>query len=687
MCGNKTNQSQAQTHLAQCCAATSAEDSLLALLCDPALGSASGCHASCVSASAVKPASPSPSLSLEMHSPAFTTSPDWPAVDSFDGDWRVFRHPQNQITNAIPLRTGTSSFTQFSLTHHPDFISSLSLFNSLSDGDALPLGTNFQVPTNGLDFFKMSSFGIPSPATTNVAVASSNPRSAPASSNVASPAVDGALAEILFSPSPSSFTSFSPNEFSFGTPFAPAMMDAASASSFSSVDASSSVFSSTAGNGSPAGVDALNWLNSLAAQTTIQALNPSASSKTSPSLGKGNRVTGVSSVYDCRVAGTKQTVEQPAFCNVCASPIATMVLRGSLDAFDAGYLVDITCDSCQTRASPVSPRGTPGSDTLSLKFVQSRKRARKVNEGGKAVHCDVCQTHVGSGGVQVFDDTSAKRACSNLNTAPSKSRKSAFSVEVVCAPCRDSYGFCTECGGGGKYRTGKYRPFALFADGRRTCSLPHFRLGDTKARHSFAAATPHSLAEAKVLFMDAFVSAHATPKMMASPAAPYRTLDAIHAAALSAWSKEESRVWSASVPQYISFAAIPKSSRKKARSNVSVSAEDVHMAFLTAEHAHGVLVIKQLASKVSATAQNASLVLEMVRAAVAALPAGSVQHVLVSSTVLAPGHCEKLGVVAVDTYLGKVPADSAALYVRQRAVEEMFIREGEVFVVGAGALF
>ncbi|RKO89332.1 hypothetical protein BDK51DRAFT_30692, partial [Blyttiomyces helicus] len=39
--------------------------------------------------------------------------------------------------------------------------------------------------------------------------------------------------------------------------------------------------------------------------------------------------------------------------------------------------------------------------------------------------------------------------------------------------------FCTACGGGGRFRTGKWRPRELFLVGRKTCSLQHERLGPT----------------------------------------------------------------------------------------------------------------------------------------------------------------------------------------------------------------
>lgn len=58
----------------------------------------------------------------------------------------------------------------------------------------------------------------------------------------------------------------------------------------------------------------------------------------------------------------------------------------------------------------------------------------------------------------------------------------AFGTEVICSWCRDKYGFCTECGGGNRFRTGKWRPLQLFEENRRTCKFSHTRIGKTPVR-------------------------------------------------------------------------------------------------------------------------------------------------------------------------------------------------------------
>ncbi|KAI8841179.1 hypothetical protein BJ741DRAFT_661845 [Chytriomyces cf. hyalinus JEL632] len=592
------------------------------------------------------------------NAPSPALSPDWALSDSFDAALNSFS-PNN-------FQFGTP-FDAASMYVDP----ALSLFGSAGPFNNVPSKASHgssSLSTPGDDF--LSAWGTPAAsASVDVAATWSSSSSVAAGNNV-SPLADAGSAN--FSSAPSDFDFLS----SLGTPF-PALMDVASASSGVSAVAGNNVLASLAGDGFSSN---LSWLDQFAPSSV------SASPAPVKAPSSGNRVTAVSSSFESRVSGIKQTVEHPAFCKVCNAAVATMILRGHVDSFVSSYLIDVTCDSCATLVSPCSsPSSSPSPDATSLKIVQSRKRARKVNEDGKAVHCDVCHKHVASGGVQVSSEDSSKRHCTGTIL---KGRKDAFSVEVVCADCRSCFGFCTECGGGGKYRTGKYRPFELFQDGRRTCNLPHFRLGDTKATHTVVSASADSLAAAKTLFVDAFMSLHATPKQMCAVGSAYSSVAAIQQAAEQSWNAEQSRIVSSLSAQYVAFASIPKSSRKKARATAPSTSDsaEVQMAFLTAESSNGVLEVKQVASKVSAS-QNASLIVDMVRNTLGALPAGSVQHVLVSSSMLSPAQCEKLGVVSVDTYLSKMPVNASSFYVRQRALDELLGGKGELFVAAAASVF
>ncbi|KAJ3125048.1 hypothetical protein HK100_011014 [Physocladia obscura] len=97
-----------------------------------------------------------------------------------------------------------------------------------------------------------------------------------------------------------------------------------------------------------------------------------------------------------------------------------------------------------------------------------------------------------------------------------------FSVSLICNSCHTKYLFCSECGGGGKSRTGKYRPRALFPANRRTCSLPHIRIGTTPVSHRVIEAplSSNNKDDAMVLdgvrdvFFDCLVSLYAVPGVL-----------------------------------------------------------------------------------------------------------------------------------------------------------------------------
>ncbi|KAJ3011404.1 UNVERIFIED_CONTAM: hypothetical protein HDU68_001683 [Siphonaria sp. JEL0065] len=686
-------------------------ETFMALLSSPAAGSSGATSGTC--------GSDSRSLGVPTLRHGFTPSPSIPSMDSptdftpeislfdssFDASFSSASPTDFDILSSFGTPFGMPAITNgFSLS-----FGSVDLFNNVglqaTNGStaatakaSAPLASGAasfsSAFPSGFDF--VSTFGTPfdgSMMDVPIYTLSNDNSSVIGSNNVSSPAVNGSLAEIMFSPN---FSTSSPNDFSsFGIPF-PASSDVPSALSNNndSVVGNPNICFS-AGSGS---LDSLNWLDSLAVATSVapakksKAVKASRASAPSPALfvvSKGNRETAVSSVYTSKISGNKQAVEHPCACKVCGVALATMILRGSIDSLLSGYLIDVTCAACTLAGA--APSASPAPEIPNLKIVQSRKRARKVNDNGKAVHCDVCQAHIGSGGVQVIDADANKRFCGESGVATRKS--DSFTVEVVCTGCRDHFGFCTECGGGGKYRTGKYRPFELFQEGRRTCSLPHFRLGDTKATQSFAAVSAQAadpLAEAKVIFADSFMAHHAVPKEMTGPNAAFPTTAAIRQSADALWSKEEERIASSyALGQYVAFASIPKSSRKKARTAAgpgSSESSEIQMACFTAEHSasQGVLEVRQVATRVT-VAQSSTLLVDMIRNAVACLGFGSVQHVLVSGAVLTPAQIEKLGAVSIDAYLATIPMSAGSIYLRQRAVEESLVG-AELFVVAAGRL-
>ncbi|KAJ3173496.1 hypothetical protein HDU88_002582 [Geranomyces variabilis] len=88
--------------------------------------------------------------------------------------------------------------------------------------------------------------------------------------------------------------------------------------------------------------------------------------------------------------------------------------------------------------------------------------------------CDVCKRVGAVGGVREGD------ASSSSSLSLSSSWKGVgFAVEFNCAGCMGKYALCSDCGAGGKFRSGKWRPSQLFMPGRATCSLSHTRLTKT----------------------------------------------------------------------------------------------------------------------------------------------------------------------------------------------------------------
>ncbi|KAJ3326928.1 hypothetical protein HDU76_012500 [Blyttiomyces sp. JEL0837] len=86
----------------------------------------------------------------------------------------------------------------------------------------------------------------------------------------------------------------------------------------------------------------------------------------------------------------------------------------------------------------------------------------------------------------------------NLDDGVLAKRGLPFTVEIVCASCRVKY----ECGGGGKFRTGKYRPVELFPNNRRTCILSHARISDTQQIYRVFSGTTLVLSQNKALLAE-----------------------------------------------------------------------------------------------------------------------------------------------------------------------------------------
>ncbi|KAJ1553656.1 hypothetical protein HK405_007295 [Cladochytrium tenue] len=183
----------------------------------------------------------------------------------------------------------------------------------------------------------------------------------------------------------------------------------------------------------------------------------------------------------------KRVEEGRGLCRVCGRDMGAIFLHGKDSEFDAPYVADVVCRACHDPqqgglAVPATPGGTAGPDAPaavaarpppvgSAAFTASVRNSRRFlyRAGGphKPIRCDACHGRFGYGGVRLL-------GTSDSDLAPWIDP--AFQVEYICKNCHDNFRVCTDCGSGGKFRTGKWRPVEFFSEGR-VCNLHHIRLG------------------------------------------------------------------------------------------------------------------------------------------------------------------------------------------------------------------
>jgi hypothetical protein len=194
----------------------------------------------------------------------------------------------------------------------------------------------------------------------------------------------------------------------------------------------------------------------------------------------------------------RKTLEEACTCTHCHSEMGTLYLRGKQEFFESGYTVDVVCLKC---AETLYGR-VPCNERRGSWSEGSKKRTRE----SPRLDCEVCKQMVGTGGVRKGTHSSSEPW-----------EEPHFSIELVCTLCATKYMFCSECGGGGK-RTGKWRPISLFAEKRKTCSLPHIRVGDA-AIHYRTIEIPREmnvtiLRGVKDVYWDSVLSLLAVPQFM-----------------------------------------------------------------------------------------------------------------------------------------------------------------------------
>ncbi|KAJ3154076.1 hypothetical protein HDU86_005001 [Geranomyces michiganensis] len=147
-------------------------------------------------------------------------------------------------------------------------------------------------------------------------------------------------------------------------------------------------------------------------------------------------------------------------CRTCASPVGRAYLYTDAAGVERA-VADVACRTCASwsdgrRVQQRSGGGTGGATT-------------NIDARDTGWACDVCKRVAVVGGVREADGP----------LPPLVWRGVGFAVELNCASCLDKYSLCSDCGAGGKFRSGKWRPTQLFLPTRATCSLSHTRLTKT----------------------------------------------------------------------------------------------------------------------------------------------------------------------------------------------------------------
>ncbi|RKO84375.1 hypothetical protein BDK51DRAFT_32354, partial [Blyttiomyces helicus] len=169
------------------------------------------------------------------------------------------------------------------------------------------------------------------------------------------------------------------------------------------------------------------------------------------------------------------TLDEPITCIACRGPIGTALLHGFESVLSSPHKMTLTCLMCNTSAhlastSIAAPPDSGSAGAASAAVHSKRKRRRKVRGIliDTPMDCIVCLKGVGVGRMRAFEkDASVRRGEAEVQ----------FDYEVVCQNCWIKYKHCSACGGGGSFRTGKWRPREVFEDSRLTCTLSHERLG------------------------------------------------------------------------------------------------------------------------------------------------------------------------------------------------------------------
>ncbi|KAJ3111946.1 hypothetical protein HDU96_005122 [Phlyctochytrium bullatum] len=181
---------------------------------------------------------------------------------------------------------------------------------------------------------------------------------------------------------------------------------------------------------------------------------------------------------------SRASVRRRIRCHRCRHGVCVFIFYGSTKltvpptAEDLAAAEDrVLCPACFAEREGTFAAGAvscftedrAGAEEVGLPTKMRKRRVKKVTQS-TPLKCDACSREIGWGGMRMVDAGMAMEREGEWTEPP-------FGVEAVCDDCVKNFDFCTQCGGGGTFRTGKWRPRQLFLPRRRNCTLPHTRYG------------------------------------------------------------------------------------------------------------------------------------------------------------------------------------------------------------------
>jgi hypothetical protein len=242
----------------------------------------------------------------------------------------------------------------------------------------------------------------------------------------------------------------------------------------------------------------------------------------------------------------RKTKEGSVACSTCNTDIGVVQIRGSKPGLqDEVVLAQICCAACEKQHFTEEEDEKLLNSLIDPRNHWSRKRKRRDEN---LISCEVCKQ--------------------NMGVKYSEHKTENVKVEYICLCCFDKYLFCSECGGGGKQRTGKWRPKELFGTGRKTCSLPHIRVGSAAIHYEavkISQITTEHLVGIQDVFYDCYLSQLCVPSTMETDR--YSSYYNLKSEMEDLWDKTVANVLNDVKPhteKYLTFAWIERRNRNKA---------------------------------------------------------------------------------------------------------------------------